>query len=532
MVNAYCCLYVRNTWRKNSVRNFERGEIQKMLLFSTILEIDKTMTRDAFIKLVIEWNQGSPHMDSVIKGIEWHGEYNVRYGDEKLWLEIVEYRNQNIIAVRYEKKEKDGAVWDTDYVMNFNSMKMAVRLDRSYLAEALTIDSKFSTPHFITLLIERGYIKDDGNLPVLRVPVMVDSNNIEMLADIINGKIRYRLPVVFISKTYYDEDPVNVRRLAGRLKGVAHVLVQQSNCTNNRLKEMCAGRNEYYGAIGIYYPNPAIGHRKYLYRSSIGIDSFLLEKVIRSVIQYSNSQMTDTLYTWQGVNNALLRDSLISQRKERLAAEQAQKAAENEAMQILDSLDEEERRIKKQALEEAQSEADKILDGFEEDMQRLQRQVEDLARSNEILQYENQGLKAKIDETESVPLLYMGNEFEFYSGEIKDLILSVLEDALVNIQPKTRRADVVRDIIRSNDYQKLSEKHAEEVKRLLKNYNGMSGRLRQSLEEYGFSITEEGKHCKVTYYADERYHTVFAKTPSDGRRSGKNNAAIVVKMAF
>lgn len=489
------------------------------------------MTKDAFIKLVIEWNQGSPHANNVIEGVEWHGEHNIRYGNEKLWLEIVEYRNKNIIAVRYEKKEVDGAVWDTDYVMNFNSMKMAVRLDRSYIAEALTIDSKFSTPHFITLLIERGYIKDDRNLPVLRVPVMIDESNIEVLTDIINGKIRYRLPVVFVSKTYYDEDPVNVGKLAARLKGVAHVFVQQSNCTNPYLKRICAGKNEYYGAIGIYYPNPALCHRKYLYQSSIGIDNFLSEKVIRSVIQYSNSQMTDTLYTWQGVNNALLRDRLISQRKERLEAERAQKAAENEAMQILDSLDEEERRIKKQALEEARNEADKILESFEEDMQRLQRQVEDLAHSNEILQYENQGLKAKIDETESIPLLYMGNEFEFYPGEIKDLLLSVLEDALGNIQPKTRRSDVVRDIIRNNDYQRLSKKHAEEVKKLLKNYDGMSGRLRQSLEEHGFKVTEEGKHCKVTYYSDERYYTVFAKTPSDGR-SGKNNAAVVIKMAF
>ena len=78
-----------------------------------------------------------------------------RYGNEKLWIDIEEYRNKNIIAVRFEKIEEDGAVWDTDYVMNFQDMKMSIRLDRSYLEEALTIDPKFSTPHFITLLIER-----------------------------------------------------------------------------------------------------------------------------------------------------------------------------------------------------------------------------------------------------------------------------------------------------------------------------------------------------------------------------------------
>lgn len=91
-----------------------------------------------------------------------------------------------------EEKGENGIVWDTDYTMNFNEMKMAVRLDRSFTEEALAIDSKFSTPHFITLLIERGYIKEVRNLPVLRTPTLINESNIDMLADIINGKARYR----------------------------------------------------------------------------------------------------------------------------------------------------------------------------------------------------------------------------------------------------------------------------------------------------------------------------------------------------
>lgn len=45
-----------------------------MLLFSTLLDINKIMTKDAFIKLVLEWNQGSPHEDNIIQGIDWDGE--------------------------------------------------------------------------------------------------------------------------------------------------------------------------------------------------------------------------------------------------------------------------------------------------------------------------------------------------------------------------------------------------------------------------------------------------------------------------
>lgn len=268
-----------------------------MLLFSTILDINETMTKDDFIRLVIEWNQGSPHANNIISGIQWNDERNIRYGEDGLWLDIEEYRNQNIIAVRYEKKEDDGAIWDTDFVMNFNSMKMSVRLERSYTAEALDTDQKFSTPHFITLLIERGYLKDDYQLPVQRTATVINAENVNLIVDVINRKSRFTLPVVYVSKTYNDEDPVNVSYLASRLKGVAHVMFEESNWLNYTIKELCNGNNEYYGAIGIYYPLHGSNHRRYLYRSVVGYDSFLLERVVRSVIQYSNAQMIDTLFT-------------------------------------------------------------------------------------------------------------------------------------------------------------------------------------------------------------------------------------------
>lgn len=502
-----------------------------MLLFSTILDIKEIMTKDDFIRLVIEWNQGSPHANNIIPGIQWNGERNIRYGEAGLWLDIEEYRNQNIIAVRYEKKEDDGAIWDTDYVMNFNSMKMSVRLDRSYTAEALDADPKFSTPHFITLLIERGYLQDDHQLSIQRSATVINAENVGVLIDVINRKTKFNLPVVYVSKTYNHEDPVNVSYLASRLKGVAHVMVEEGNWLNHTIKEQCSGNNEYYGAIGIYYPSRGSSHRRYLYRSAVGYDSFLMERVVRSVIQYSNAQMVDTLFTWQGVNNALLRDRLISQREERLAAEAAQKAAEEEAAKILDTLDEEERRIRKQAFEDARTEANGILDGFDAEMQKLQDQVEALTRANEVLQFENQGLKAKLDSRDNIPVLFMGDEFEFYPGEVKDLLLATLTEAAKGIQPKSRRADIVRDIIKNNNYQKLSAAKAEEAKRILKNYDGMSARTRQALKDLGFEITEEGKHYKVTYYGDGRYQTTYSKTPSDGR-TGKNSAQQTINMAF
>ena len=93
-----------------------------MLLFSTTLEINKNMTKHDFVSLVIKCNQTSLYEENIIHGIKWNDDYNVRFGDDKLWLDIQEYRKENVVAVRYEKIDSDGVVWDSDYVVTFNDM--------------------------------------------------------------------------------------------------------------------------------------------------------------------------------------------------------------------------------------------------------------------------------------------------------------------------------------------------------------------------------------------------------------------------
>lgn len=497
-----------------------------MLLFSTMLSITDNLTKDKFIELVIKWNQGSPHADNIISGIVWNGERNIKYEDGRLSLEIEEYRNGNIIAVRYEKIDDDGVVWDTDYVMNFTTRKMGIRLDRSYLESAVSPNWGFSTPHFISLLIEENYLAKDNEFSISNKPHYIDDDEIEKVADIVNGK-RYHLPIVYVSKTYYDEFPVDVNRMASRLKGVAHVLVQKSNVSNLRLRELCDSKNEYFGAIGIYYPGNMTSHRRFLYRTYPGSEKQYLDRVVNAVISFSNSRMMNSLYTWQGVNHALMRDRLESQKEERVQAEKERRLALNEVL----TLKGQQESVKREAIEKAKEEANAILDGVDNEIAKLHEQIDQLTHMNEKLQYENQGLKAKIDSNQDQPLLYVGLEKEFYPGEIKDLILSTLSNCLPNIEIKTRRHNVVQDVIQANDYECISKKRADEIKRLLSNYNGMTQKVRKGLEDIGFEITYESNHYKATYFGDSRYTLIYGATPSDVK-AGKNNVSNTVNKVF
>ena len=470
-----------------------------MLLFSTILPISDALTPDDFIRLAIECNQTNPYDVNVIPGIVWNGERNIRFGSDDLWMEIGEFGDT--VAVRYEKTDAGGAVWDTDYVMNFAERKMSVRLDRSYLESALNTAAGFSTPAFINMLIERGYLLRDGDLPVTNRPIMIDDNRLNAVAAVIRGESDYELPVVYVSKTYYNDDPVDVEALAYRLKGVAHVLVQRDGRTNGVLRRETGDRNEYSGAIGVYFPNAAVEHKRFLYRE-YETDSYQMEKVIRCVIQYSNAQMVDPLYTWTGVNNARLREMYGAQKEETLAAELLRAQAVGEAEDLVASVDQE--------------------------IVGLRARIEQLTKANDALTYENQGLRAKIGSLDDVPVLCVGDEEDFFPGEIQEMVLSALSDALKNTGVGTRRYDVLQDIVERNAADGVLEKRAETLKNEMKNYRNLSGTLRQTLVDMGFTITEDGKHYRLMYYGDSRYKTTLAKSASDVRE-GMNAAQQIIR---
>lgn len=290
-----------------------------MLLFSTILNIDKSLTKDDFLNLVIEWNQKSPHDDNVIPDLTWDGSYDQKFGNEKVSLEFKEYRNEDIIAVRYMKKLDDGILWNTDYIMNFKEYKMSIMLDRSFTEDAVGIAPSFSTPFFIRLLIEKGYVLADSDLPVTMNPHFISKNNYQLLLDIVNDIRSYNLPIVYVSKTLSNDTPVDVSKLAYDLKGVAHVLVQEELDLNNILEDLNEDVIEVGGSIGLYFQSDRMNNRTVLYHSGFDSDT-IRQGIVKAVVNFTNQQSIDPLYTWDGVLTSLLRDRFESQKSKRTKA--------------------------------------------------------------------------------------------------------------------------------------------------------------------------------------------------------------------
>ena len=467
-----------------------------MLLYSALLDINEKLTEDDFIKLVIYWNQKNSRRENVIQGLEWHGERSVRFGGDDLWLEIEEYPGRNIIAARFEK-QVEGTFWDTDYIMNFDEMRMAVQLSRSYSDDAPVTDTAFSTPHFISILADWGCLADDHGLPVSNRPAAVTEGNHGEIAQIIRGESSHDLPVVYVSRTQDNEEPVDVNFLCSRLKGIAHVYAEEDRSLDLKMRQACGGRNEYRGAIGIYYPSGR--HERFLYRHGVGQDPQLLEIVVRDVMQHANSQRVPVLYTWEGVSYSMLRERWSNQKRKR---------------------------------EEAENEMQSFMDTFDHDVDDLQRKLDGLTRHYESLQAENQGLRRKLYSSGEVPLLFYGDESEFYEGEIREIVIDALAAEEKNCPEGTRYSDVLGDILARNRSEGTRAEKIDAVKKFFRDYRSLSGAGEQKMRELGLFITRsDGKHYKVSYYGDDRYSSTLPKTGSD-HRGGKNAAAEIIKKMF
>lgn len=499
-----------------------------MLLYTTLLDIKGSLTKDRLIELILKSIPDIRNKGHILPAIKQNGQYDIISGDDRHWIRIKEYRKEGILAVRYENYGKNGIIWDLDIITNFREKKIAVRSDKCCFDIPEIVNRKHACPYLVQLLIEHGYLKKDGSLPVSGQPFFMDKGSLGIIKDLVNGKSKYKLPVIYVSKLFSNENPVNIRKMAQQLKGLAHVVVQKNCGSNHRLRDICDGKNEYAGAVGVYFPGPAAIHKRFPYETAGRRDGHLCEKVIRLIWQYSISQKADPLYTWEGIENAVLKEKLDMQKKKYAHSEEKLGNALLELLELKENMDKEKKSMRQTALENAKNEADKILDGFEDNMKNLQEQVSRLSRANDILTCENHGLKAKLETAGKRPLLYLGSEKEFYPGEIKEMVLDAVEDQLKGMSQNTRRSDVLCDILAANAHEHIREKKITQMKNLLKDYKEMSSTVRQELQDLGFTITEEGKHYRVTYYDDERYKTTMAKTGSD-RREGRNICLYLLK---
>lgn len=473
-----------------------------MLLYQCELPIKRSITKQMFLKSVLEWAKKDFGNDE-LKWSEWEKTLDFSYGDDKtIFIDAKEYKG--ITAFRYEKI-KDKITRNSEITFIQGSM------DIRYTETVENYDKQFYVPDLIAHLIDSKIISDDNGIEISRYPIMVNNLSFQTISDIVKGKKNFDMPVVYVSKDSDNMDPVNVMELAEALKGAAHVYSLSGVWMHKDLSEVCGGKIESDGNIGIYYPG---GRHDTLEREKLGeYDDKLYKKVTNEISFYNHAHDIDM--TW---GNTVAMATL----KRIEALEDARRAhSVSVSPKMLDMTKE---TIRKQAYEEGKKAAQKEIDS-------LKKKCEGQGKAIDRLTAENNGLKNKVAKTDTMPILVEGKEKDFYPGEIKDLVLASLSDYLSSNPKHTRRSDVIADIIDANDYKAVGKEKGEALKKALNGYKDMSASVKQELSSAGIVLSDEGKHYKGTYYGDPRYLIVYSRTPSDVK-AGNNSALETIQKCF
>lgn len=491
-----------------------------MLLFSTILDTTAEFTPASFVDLLIEWNNAfrdGPFPENYIRGIDWDRKtWNTVFADGNLSLALAATPDLAQVGARYQKKTADGTDWTTDYVADFTRHRLTIRLDRTYSSDDYH-NYFFSTPAFISNLIGHGYLVNDGELTFSEKPLLINKDNVGLLKRVILQEAGCRLPVIYIS-LYHHHTLVDPQTIAHRVRGVAHVLVQEDGMDNwLAIKGQCDNRHAYNGAAIIYYPRATDNRHLYLCNQNLeegGYDDEQQSKIIRDVIYNATSRHVDTLCTWTGLQTYLMQHRIEQNQKEAKAA-----LATNEQL--------------RQDMKDNNSITDSLLDESARQLEALQDRVKALEDENQRLLADNCRLQEKVNAPGQM-LLHTGRERDFYPGEIKDMVLSEIEKTAGSWEEgkeHTRREDVLHDVLCANNYQGLGKARTAELKRIMLQQKNTNEHMLSDLEKLGICEDTNNRHHRVSYYHDSRYHETLCSTPGD-TRSNKNAVSQMTRKFF
>ena len=398
-----------------------------MLIFSTKLPVKETFTKQKFFELVVRWNQDSPHHR--IDGIEWDGGYRHRWGDMKNMLEITEY---NDVAAAHFVQSEHGVHWTTEFILHTERREIGIYLSREATENTVYFHKEFKPPYFLKLLMRENVLGSDGGLTISEYPHSfgATADEQQVLTQLCLEDARaFRLPVVYLTRDWFTEHcVVDEGELARRLCGVAHVLVESDKDVSRTLKDLCHGQNVYNGGMAIYFPSVSAAAKRFVPYEGMDTEK-VMTQMVRMIFRYMNQQKRERIDTWDGIQMLQMR---------------------RQAEQLL---------VEKRRLEENRKQTSKEKEQYWDEYVKAQTQVEELTKQNARLQSELAVLRARVDSMGENPLLYYGDEKEFYQGEMLEFVRTALSEKLDRLPKEKDRhlrcADVLQDLLNANECEEI-----------------------------------------------------------------------------
>ena len=472
-----------------------------MILLYSRFNIRRDLKKKIFFERAFTWVNGIKDAQDLFKNLTWDGEpsRSIRVGKNCLEYEIDE--ELDIVAFRFRITDRIGELWTTDFVLNERQCEFQIRLSREKNMVTADYSSQFRLPYFLRKLIEDGWGGMDRDLPVIDQPVFINEYNISVIADLMNGKTEYTMPVIYVSHLFdCDGYALDVYELAKDMGGCAHVLVEETSGLSGKLRQLTGDRNAYNGAVDVFYGKD---HLPYV------------PSVNRTANQF-RYMISQAVYRRLAMLNIDDEQSLTSIRiKNRIRTIQSEKDSQYEILQL-----------EAEGLREKYDQEAEILAMALDENREYEKRINELEARNQALLA---ALNRKMDGRDrGITLTYTENEF--YDDEIKTIVLKCLqrECRRAGDEEQTwRHYHVLKDIVDRNEVSDARENLKANLMRIFRK-SRLKSQDWKDLNDLGFVISEGG-HDKAKFHGDDRYLLTIACTPGD-HREGENMAHSAVNL--
>lgn len=480
-----------------------------MLVFSTKLYVENTLTNNVFVKMVLDWV--SRDRNYTFDQLDWNenDEYVVESSDKAQTLTIMKYDNN--IAFRFINIDNK-IIWTLYGVLTNRGDKriFAIHLYRDAEDISVKMPTSFHRPTLLKMVVKDNYGAMDNDLKTDDRYIMIDEDNIGIIEKIILNNQEYAMPVVYVTPSFYNEYKVNYKELAAELAGVAHVIVERNSDIARKLQVSTDSKNPYNGAVQIYYGRGSSQRLLPSMYKNADFKKVVTDAVFRKMIL----RKIDDDLSW----------SKICLKKQIKKSEKDEKY--NQA--LLEMYDNE--IAKKDAEIDIRN---NVIEQLENELETLKEKIN--RKDSKISNLEQRFDKMSSGYGKSSGFSISTQEEDFYDNEQKDIVLKVLESELKSISTdpnlrETRKYHVLSEIMERNKLTNAAADVIEGVRNLLTENIRLTGPNKKALNSWGFEI-EDGKHYRITYKNDPRYKFTMSKTAGEGR-SSKNLRGRILKNVF
>jgi hypothetical protein len=462
-----------------------------MKVYATMLPLKPEITREKFIDTVFRWLGEVPSFEikDALSDIDKERDFcEIKTAAAVFKLANVKKGADRVTAIRIEYYAPTN--WITSIILVESNERRYVKTEVEQFKKEY--ESRYPAPFqtdSIRFMLENDFFEVGKGFKISDKPIYTSDQNIEKVAGVMNGQSDITFPMAYISLINDSSGhEVDADKMAKELCGIAYVVAEKNSDHSLRLRERTDGQNPYNGFIGLYYQRTNYSQKFHIKED---MSARRLEDYIIVSARRTAWAKVDETWSWVTITAEL--------RKNR--------------------------------------EIDEFSSSFDAENERLRIENEKLKEQVRILEEDKYGLKVQCEnlkdalsrDKECQGNLIVPSEIkEFFDCEQQDLIITVLEAALLKMNDDNRDYELLFDILQRNKLKGNGLPVLEAIEQLFKDGDRIGQREISQLERYGFEIVSDNTHYKIVYQGNPQYAFTLEKTPSD-HRYGRNMISDITK---